>query len=98
LEGDKWQADHLSAHSRGGPHAIDNYLPAHSSCNRYRWVYGPEEFLGILRLGVWLRTHIIRKTTLGKIAEKAFIKYDCVRKSRSKKQDAAPNPTSTNAR
>jgi hypothetical protein len=82
----KWQADHLSAHSLGGPHALDNYLPAHSSCNRYRWVYGGDEFLGILRLGVWLSTHIIRKTTLGKDAEKAFFKYDCARASRRKKQ------------
>jgi 5-methylcytosine-specific restriction endonuclease McrA len=98
IEGDKWQADHLSAHSLGGPHSIDNYLPAHSSCNRYRWVYGPEEFLGILRLGVWLRTLIIRKTPLGKVAEKAFFKYDCVRESRRKKQGASPKATPTDAR
>lgn len=85
ISGDKWQADHLSAHSLGGPHSIDNYLPAHSSCNRYRWVYGPDEFLGILRLGVWLSTHIERKTILGKDAAKAFCKRDRVRESRRKK-------------
>jgi hypothetical protein len=85
IKDDKWQADHLSAHSLGGPHSIDNYLPAHPSCNRYRFGYGPEEFLGILKLGVWLRTLIIRKTPLGKVAGKAFFEYDCVRESRRKK-------------
>ncbi len=34
---DKWQADHLVSHSLGGPHSVDNYLPAHSSCNGYRF-------------------------------------------------------------
>jgi hypothetical protein len=55
-------------------------------CNRYRWVYGPEEFLRNLRLGVWLSTHMARKTTLGKAAVKAFCKHDSVRESRRKKR------------
>jgi 5-methylcytosine-specific restriction endonuclease McrA len=69
IKDDKWRADHLSARSLGGPHSIDNYLPAHLSCNRYRWVYGPEEFLGILRLGV---------------AEDAYYRKDAIGKSRGK--------------
>jgi 5-methylcytosine-specific restriction endonuclease McrA len=98
IKDDKWQVDHLSVHSLGGPHSIDNYLPAHPSCNRYRFGYGPEEFLGVLKLGVWLRTLIIRKTPLGKIAAKAFSKHDCVRESRSKKQGASPKAIPTDAR
>jgi 5-methylcytosine-specific restriction endonuclease McrA len=98
IKGDKWQADHLSAHSRGGSDATDNYLPAHSSCNRYRWVYGGDEFLGILRLGVWLRTQIDTETKVGWDAAKAFRKYDCVRASRRKKRDTKPRAMATDAR
>src|SRR5580765_2738113 len=31
-----WQADHVLAHSTGGKHSAENYLPAHSICNNYR--------------------------------------------------------------
>src|SRR5262245_16768546 len=49
--GHDWQADHVLAHSTGGAHSIDNYLPAHSLCNNYRWHYDTEEFQWILKLG-----------------------------------------------
>jgi 5-methylcytosine-specific restriction endonuclease McrA len=52
------EADHVLAHSSGGDNSADNYLPAHRTCNNYRWDYLPEEFQEILRLGVWLRTQI----------------------------------------
>src|SRR5580704_9266845 len=58
IEGKAWQADHVMAHSAGGLHGVDNYLPAHSLCNNYRWDYLPEEFRTILKLGVWARTQI----------------------------------------
>lgn len=32
----EWQADHVLAHSGGGLHAEENYLPAHRICNNYR--------------------------------------------------------------
>ena len=54
----KWQADHVLAHSAGGVHAEDNYLPAHPFCNNYRWHYTAEEFQLILKLGVMVRTMI----------------------------------------
>ena len=85
IEG-KWAADHLVSHCLGGPHTLDNYLPAHPICNNYRWFYGPEEFQWILKLGVWLRTHIERQTTVGRLASIAFWKYECIRKSRRKEQ------------
>lgn len=70
IEG-KWQADHVFSHSAGGGHAADNYLPAHALCNNYRWDYSAEEFQNILKLGVWIRTEIEHKTSLGlKVAER----------------------------
>ena len=39
VAGEAWQADHVLAHSAGGVHSADNYLPAHSLCNNYRWDY-----------------------------------------------------------
>jgi hypothetical protein len=32
-----WQTDHVLAYSSGGDHSVDNYLPAHRTCNNYRW-------------------------------------------------------------
>ena len=33
---EKWEADHVLAHSSGGSQSVENYLPAHSLCNNYR--------------------------------------------------------------
>ena len=44
IKGKEWSADHVFAHSQGGQHVLDNYLPAHNLCNTYRWFYGAEEF------------------------------------------------------
>jgi 5-methylcytosine-specific restriction endonuclease McrA len=75
IEGD-WQADHVFSHSLGGQHDVDNYLPSHDNCNNYRWFYGTEEFQWILKLGVWLRTHIEKQTVIGRFAARAFCTYD----------------------
>jgi len=83
ITGDDWQADHVLAHGRGGEDLVDNYLPAHSVCNNYRWHYGAEEFQWILKLGVFMRTQIERKTTIGQEAGGKFVKYDCRRYERS---------------
>ena len=53
--GTKWQADHVLAHSAGGTHSIDNYLPTHALCNNYRWDYSAEEFQWLLKIEVWAR-------------------------------------------
>jgi hypothetical protein len=45
-------ASRVIAHSAGGTHEVDNYLPAHSTCDNCRWDYLPEEFQYILKLGV----------------------------------------------
>jgi 5-methylcytosine-specific restriction endonuclease McrA len=79
-----WHADHVFPHSGGGRHAADNYLPAHALCNNYRWDYAADEFQQILKLGVWLRTQIERKTLLGLLAAKSFLAYETVREGRRK--------------
>ena len=76
IDGEAWDADHVFAHSAGGAHSIENYLPAHSLCNNYRWHYDTEEFQWILKLGVWLRTHIENKTTLGVQASSQFTAHE----------------------
>src|SRR5215471_5118043 len=78
-----WQADHVFPHSGGGSHAADNYLPAHALCNNYRWEYTSEEFQHILKLGVWLRTQIERKT-LGLRRANSFLAHEAVRIARRK--------------
>lgn len=82
-----WNADHVFSHSLGGQHSADNYLPAHPICNNYRWFYGTEEFQWILKLGVWLRTQIEKKTAVGRIAAKAFCRQDQARREAHQPQD-----------
>ena len=81
-----WEADHVLAHSVGGEHSIDNYLPAHRVCNNYRWNYLPPEFQEILRMGVWLRTQVENQSTIGKQAGDAFVQYEKGRISRRTKR------------
>jgi 5-methylcytosine-specific restriction endonuclease McrA len=83
IEGMEWSADHVFAHSQGGQHVLDNYLPAHSLCNNYRWFYGAEEFQWILKLGVWLRTLLEREKPLSMTLSNHFLKYERRRDSRS---------------
>ena len=82
LEKEAWQADHVFAHAIGGSHAEENYLPAHSMCNRLRWHYGAEEIQLILQLGIWMRTQIENEETDAmKLAER-FEKEEAAKKSR----------------
>jgi hypothetical protein len=77
-----WQADHVLAHSGGGGHIADNYLPAHALCNNYRWDYSSEEFQHILKLGVWIRTQIERRSAIGRAVAAAYLGYDTARAKR----------------
>ena len=77
-----WHADHVLAHSAGGAHSADNYLPAHALCNNYRWDYSAEEFQLILKLGVWTRTQIERRTVFGRDAAAAFLAHERTRQAR----------------
>ena len=73
---DSWQADHVLSYSKGGEHTEDNYLPAHNTCNNYRWSYSPEEFQEIMKLGVWVRNQIIKQNEIGKAVAEKFVKYE----------------------
>jgi 5-methylcytosine-specific restriction endonuclease McrA len=84
VEAEKWQADHVMAQSAGGVHQVDNYLPAHSLCNNYRWDYLPDEFQYILKLGVWARTQIERATVVGNDIASAFTIHESRRLTRRK--------------
>lgn len=65
-------------------HAEDNYLPAHVTCNNYRWDYLPEEFELILKLGVWARTEVENGTSVGLAIEKKFSQKEAKRQARRK--------------
>lgn len=80
-----WQADHVLAHSGGGVHVVDNYLPAHAICNNYRWDYTAEEFQEILKLGVWMRLQIEHRTPLGVVAAVQYLAHDTRRAARRKR-------------
>lgn len=82
LANEAWQADHVLAHIKGGSNAEENYLPAHSICNRLRWHYGAEEIQWIFKLGIWMRTQIEKeKSDTMKVTER-FVKEETAKKSR----------------
>lgn len=87
-----WHTDHVLAHSAGGQHAVDNYLPAHPTCNNYRWDYLAEEFELILKLGVWARTQIERGTPVGRDIEARFTAYEAQRIRRRRNAESENNP------
>lgn len=89
IDGDAWEADHVFSHALGRQHSADNYFPAHALCNGYRWFYLSEEFQWILKLGVWLRTQVEKKTVVGIIAAKAFCAHERARSSRCKKNSTS---------
>jgi hypothetical protein len=82
LKEEAWQADHVLAHAKGGSHAEENYLPAHSVCNRLRWHYGAEEIQLILQLGIWMRTQIEKEKIDAMNLAERFVKDETAKKSR----------------
>lgn len=85
---EKWEADHVFAHALGGVHSMDNYLPAHSLCNNYRWSYSAEELQWVLKLGVGFRTLIIRRDDLALELARRFVKHEINREQRRKPKPA----------
>jgi 5-methylcytosine-specific restriction endonuclease McrA len=80
--GARWHADHVQAYGGGGEHAEENYLPAHELCNNYRWHYLPEEFQYILKLGVWAKYQVEKKTAVGEEIAAGFVQQERRRKRR----------------
>lgn len=73
---DKFEADHVKSHSKGGQNIIDNFLATCRTCNNYRWDYLPDEIKWVLKLGIWSRKQIEDNTSLGQDIAKAFILYE----------------------
>jgi 5-methylcytosine-specific restriction endonuclease McrA len=84
VEGTPWQADHVLAHNAGGAHSADNYLPAHSLCNNYRWDYSAEEFQWVLKIGVWARLEMEKAGAFGDDLVRRFSDYERRREGRRK--------------
>ncbi len=80
----RWNADHVLAHSGGGEANAENFLPAHETCNNYRWDYLADEFRLILKLGVWTRTQVERETAIGRVIAERYLKDDVRRRRRRK--------------
>lgn len=79
----KFQADHVVCHTRGGDHKEDNYLASCFICNNYRWHYLPRELQIILKLGVSARTEIGNQTFTGKEISTRFTKKESSRLQRN---------------
>jgi len=84
-----WRADHVLAHSSGGGHAHENYLPAHALCNNYRWDYSAEEFQWVLKIGVWARHEMERGGPFGSQILNRFFDYERRREKRQRGKGAA---------
>jgi hypothetical protein len=82
VEGTKWQADHVLAHSAGGAHSIDNYLPAHGLCNNYRWDCSAEEFQWVLKISVWTRRFMEQDSAISDELLRRFCAYEDSRQAR----------------
>lgn len=81
---DKFEADHVKSHSKGGLGYLDNFLATCRTCNNYRWDYQPDEIRWILKLGIWSRKQIENNTPLGQDIAKAFMGYEGRREKRRK--------------
>ena len=86
IEGNDWVADHIAPHSKGGENSVDNFLPAHQTCNHYKWDFTPEEIQEILKLGVFMRTQIVKRTKIGMNVAAKFVKHEQRRIERRKRQ------------
>ncbi len=82
---EQWEVDHVFPYVLGGARSVDNYLPAHSICNNYRWFYSAEEIQWVLKLGVWLRTRIEEKNNLALELARKFVQHEMKRDARRKK-------------
>ncbi len=79
---DKFEADHIKAHSQEGNNSVENFLPACKTCNNYRWHYLPLEIQWIFKIGVWARTEIEKNTTTGSLISKQFAIHETKREKR----------------
>ena len=84
VSADAFEADHVKNHASGGGSGAENFLPACKTCNNYRWHYSHEELQWILKIGVWVRHNIVKRTKLGSLIASAFITKEVARERRRK--------------
>ena len=89
-----FHADHVVSHIRGGIHRVDNYLPACFICNNYRWHYLSEELQLILKIGVWAKTQIEKKSALGNEMALKFVAKENKRINTRPGKKGVQQPTS----
>jgi 5-methylcytosine-specific restriction endonuclease McrA len=82
---DGWEADHVLSHSGGGGHCAENYLPAHTLCNSYRWDYSSEESQWVLKIGVWARKQMESGLPFGAEMLRRFFEYEVRRRKRQQR-------------
>lgn len=87
IRGDRFVIDHVASFATGGASATSNYLPAHRSCNGYKWFYLPAELRWMLRMGVWARHRMTDGTKFGDDIRIDFWKWEQRRRKRSTNQD-----------
>ena len=63
----------MKNHTGGGSSLAENFLPACRTCSNYRWHYSHEELQWILKIGVWVRHNIAKRTKVGLLTASAFI-------------------------
>lgn len=68
----RWTADHIKPIAKGGDNSLDNFLPACSICNRFKWHRSPEAIRFILQIGTYANREIQQGTTLGKQLNELF--------------------------
>jgi len=61
---------------------VDLLNPKPALCNNYRWHYLPEEFQYILKLGVWAKYQVEKKTAVGEEIATGFVQHERRRKRR----------------
>lgn len=85
-----WEADHVLRHAVGGENKSDNYLAAHGLCNTYRWDHLPDEMQWLLKIGVWARMQMEKKSEFGRKMTKLFFENELRRERRKKSSKPVP--------
>lgn len=79
-----FEADHVKNHTSWWLDTVDNFLPSCKTCNNYRRHYSSEELQWILKLGVRVKSQIIKNNKLWLEVWEKFIEYDIKREKRRK--------------
>jgi hypothetical protein len=65
---------------------VENYLAAHTVCNAYRWDYSPQECQWIVKIGIWARLEMEKRSPLGLKMAEVFHRREIKRAARAKRR------------